>query len=183
MSDIDYESPFLDVCVSYIQHWDVRICGKIFYGMWNIHVILFVIQYIHSHFDALLNILQFTILCGSIFCSAEYWFLYLFWTFIQIVGYSFLISSFKMIDNTFIFIHVSCSNCICIGSLPSTFENSYLNILSTYIVLEPIFISETSFIITFYYNLYTAFVKRLVLCMVHKLFETTFSRFTGCENK
>ena len=63
VSDIDYESPFLDVCVSYIQHWDVRICGKIFYGMWNIHVILFVIQYIHSHFDALLNILQFTILC------------------------------------------------------------------------------------------------------------------------
>ena len=65
---------------------------------------------------------------------------------------SFLISSFKMIDNTFIFIHVSCSNCICIGSLPSTFENSYLNILSTYIVLEPTFISKTSFIITFYYN-------------------------------
>ena len=90
VSDIDYESPFLDVCVSYIQHWDVRICGKIFYGMWNIHVILFVIQYIHSHFDALLNILQFTFLCGSIFCSAEYWFLYLFWTFIQIVGYTIL---------------------------------------------------------------------------------------------
>ena len=67
-------------------------------------------------------------------------------------NHSFLISSFKMIDNTFIFIHVSCSNCICIGSLPSTFENSYLNILSTYIVLEPTFISKTSFIITFYYN-------------------------------
>ena len=63
VSDIDYESPFLHVCVSYIQHWDVRICGKIFYGMWNINVILFVIQYIYSHFDALLNILQFTILC------------------------------------------------------------------------------------------------------------------------
>ena len=62
VSVIDYESPFLHVCVSYIQHWDVRICGKIFYGMWNIHVILFVIQYIYSHFDALLNILQFTIL-------------------------------------------------------------------------------------------------------------------------
>ena len=62
VSDIDYESPFLHVCVSYIQHWDVRICGKIFYGMWNINVILFVIQYIYSHFDALLNILQFTTL-------------------------------------------------------------------------------------------------------------------------
>ena len=128
VSDIDYESPFLHVCVSYIQHWDVRICGKIFYGMWNIHVILFVIQYIHSHFDALLNILQFTILCV--------------WQ----------NNSFKMIDNIFISIHVSCSNCICIGSLPSTFENSYLNLLSTHIVLVPIFISETSFIITFYYN-------------------------------
>ena len=88
-----------------------------------------------------------------------------------------------MIDNTFISIHVSCRNCICIGSHPITFENSYLKILSTHIVLEPIFISETSSIITFYYNLYTAFVKRLVLCMVHKLFETTFSSITECEDK
>ena len=71
-----------------------------------------------------------------------------------------------MIDNIFISIHVKCSNCICIGSLPTTFENSYLDLLSTHIVLEPIFITENSFTITFYYNLYTAFVNGLY-CVWH----------------
>ena len=148
--------------------------------MWNIHVILFVIQYIYSHFDALLNILQFTTLCVwqniNFYTSVKPLYRVLVIPFLQPI-------SFKMIDNIFISIHVKCSNCICIGSLPTTFENSYLDLLSTHIVLEPIFISKTSFTITFYYNLYTAFVKRLVLCMAHKLFETTFSSFIKCKDK
>ena len=142
--------------------------------MWNINVILFVIQYIYSHFDALLNILQFTILCVwqniNLYTSVK-------------PLYRLLVISFKMIDNIFISIHVKCSNCICIGSLPTTFENSYLDLLSTYIVLEPIFISKPPFTITVYYYLYTTFVKRPVLCMAHKLFETTFSSFIKGKDK
>ena len=141
--------------------------------MWNIYVILFVIQYIYSHFDALLNISQFTILNAwqnINFCTT----VKPLYRFKSAIADLFLIPSFKMIDNAFISIHVKCSNCICIGSLPTTFENSYLNLLSTHIVLEPIFISETSFTITFCYNLYTELVQRPLLCMIQKLFETTF---------